>query len=337
MAKGELPSIQKSSVRRYQAACGLLLVAFLGSAAWAMRAQRNYEAYVEQRLSEYPLIDPARNFIAQENFIVNIEPLRQRIRALSSAFEAEGRSASVYIEFLGSGANISINPETYIWPASLSKVPLAMAVMKKVERGEWTLENELVLMQGDADAKAGNTEGALHEHPIGTRFAIGTLLEKMLGPSDNTAYYILLRNTSESDLRAVIEGLGMEQLFTPEGRISAKEYSRVLRALYTASFLRREYSQQILEWLDASAFDEFIARAIPPEVPLPHKFGEHIQVNAYSDSGIVYIPERPYIISVMVQGKSEEGYTEEKEAAAQFMRAVSETAYEYFSAYDTEE
>jgi len=38
-----------------------------------------------------------------------------------------------------------------ILPASLIKVPLAMAVMKKIESGDWNLYNELVLMKEDRD------------------------------------------------------------------------------------------------------------------------------------------------------------------------------------------
>jgi len=287
----------------------------------------------ESLKTKFPLIDPARNFIDQEHYIVNIQPLRTKLREMSKEFSKSGREVSVYVEFLNTGGNISINPNTYIWPASLSKVPLALAVMKKVERGEWKLENELVLMQGDADSKSGNLQTLLAKHPIGTRFTIEKLLEELLVNSDNTAFYIFLRNLSQDDLKAVIEGLGIEMLFSEEGKISAKEYSRILRSLYTASLLNRVNSEKILEWLDRSTFEIFLAGPISDEIPFPHKYGEHLPFNVFADSGIVYIADRPYIVSVMIQGKKGLPFEEEKEVASKFMQEVSDVVYKYFLEY----
>lgn len=279
--------------------------------------------------NRYPLIDISRNFISQEHYLTNIQPLREKMKAMSEEFGID--SVSIYIEYLNTGANISINPENYVWPASLTKVPLAMAVVKKIEKGDWEFYNELVLLQGDRDSKSGDSKNPLSEYPIGTRFTIEKLLEELLVKSDNTAYYVLLRNLHQDDLKEVIQAMGLESLFTDEGKVSAKEYSRILRSLYTASFLSRENSERILKWLDDSKFDEFLSRGIEDDIPFPHKYGEHIALNAYSDSGIVYIPNRPYVISVMVQGESEKPYEEERERVASFMGEISREAYEYFS------
>lgn len=115
--------------------------------------------------------------------------------------------------------------------------------------------------------------------------------------------------------------------------MSAKEYSRVLRSLYTASYLSRTGSEKILEWLDAATFNDFLSGSIPESVRFSHKYGEHIELNAYSDSGIVYLPNRPYIISVMVQGKEGEPYEAERQQAGRFMQSISKEVYDYFSNY----
>lgn len=277
----------------------------------------------------YPLIDISRNFVPQEHFLTNIQPLREKIKEMAKEFGAE--SVSIYIEYLDTGANISINPDTYVWPASLTKVPLAMAVVKKIEKGDWVFGSELVLMPGDSNDKSGDKENPLSEYPVGTRFSVERLLEELLTNSDNTAYYILLRNLHQDDLKEVIQALGMEVLFTKEGKISAKEYSRILRSLYTASFLSRENSQKILKWLSASPFDDFLVAGVGKNILFPHKYGVDDALKAYSDSGIVYLPNRPYIISVMVQGNPNGPYEEEREKAALFMKEISKEVYEYFS------
>jgi len=291
-----------------------------------------YEKYFRSAAKNlYPLIDISRSLISQEHFITTLQPLRDELNQLVAKETEGGSTISVYIEYLNTGANISINPQVGIWPASLAKVPLAMAVMKKVEEGGWKLANELVLMPGDADDKSGDSENPFSEYPVGTRFTVERLLKEMLVNSDNTAYYILKRNLHKDELNQIISDLGLEELFSSEGRMSAKEYSRIFRALYVSSFLKREHSQAILQWLDESPYDDFLSYEVGKRVPFPHKYGENIDLNVYSDSGIVYIPNRPYLITVMVEGNKASSFEDNQKQAARFMRDVAQKAYDYFS------
>lgn len=278
----------------------------------------------------FPLIDISRSFIAQEHFLTTLQPLRESLLEIVEDAEKDKR-ISVYVEFLNTGANISINPTTDIWPASLAKIPLALAVMKKVERGEWKLSNELVLLYGDADSNSGDAYSPLSEHPIGTRFTIQALLQELLTNSDNTAYFILKRNLHEDELNQVFQDLGLEDLFNEEGRVSAKEYSRLLRSLYVSSFLTRGHSQMLLELLDASTYNDLLASSIPQEVPFPHKYGENIDLNVFSDSGIVYLKDRPYLITVMIEANQSLSWSEAKREAVEIIGKISASAYEYFS------
>jgi pimeloyl-ACP methyl ester carboxylesterase len=50
----------------------------------------------------------------------------------------------------------------------------------------------------------------------------------------------------------------------------------------------------------------------------------------YSDSGIVYVENRPYMISVMIQGKSEDQEENELKSNA-LMKEIGEKTYEYIS------
>lgn len=279
------------------------------------------DSFSEPVENPYPFIDISRNYIPQEHFIVNLEPLRIDLR---DYIQKEGtHSISLYFEFLNTGGNIAINPDLAIWPASLAKLPLAMAVTKKAERGIWNLDDQLVLLEIDRDRQW----GTLYKNPLGTTFTIETLLKELLINSDNTAYKILLRNTDPSELEDIVEEMGLEELFAPDGKVSAKEYSRLLRSLYTSSFLQREYSQKILLWLTESSSRDFLARGLPSTVPFAHKIGENVTVNVYADSGIVYLPNRPYLITVMIQGA---GSTEEdKKRAQEIMKTVSEKIYAY--------
>lgn len=317
--------ISTKRIRAWQIACGVLAVANIAAVAYIVQ-QRDFDPVAND---PYPLIDVARNFIPQEHYITTLQPLRESVHDLASDYGSD--NLSIYIEFLNTGANISINPDAYISPASLSKLPIAFAVMKKIEDGEWKLGNELVLMPEDRDQGSANEDDPLWGYPVGSRFTIERLLEEMLITSDNTAYRIFARNLSVGEVNSVIEDLGLEKLLTADGKMSAKEYSRFFRSLYVANFLNRENSQRVLEWLDASTFEEFLAHPIGGDTPFPHKFAENVEARNYADSGIVYIPHRPYIISVMIQGNPDIPLDEDRARATALMRAVSQKAYEYMS------
>lgn len=325
--KKELKKLPKFSYSNLVAVIVVLIMTNITAILWYLYETRP-EA-IRSIENPYPLLDPSRSFIAQEHFLSTINPLRERVREMVDQYE-DG-DVSVYVEYLNTGANISINPEKYIWPASLTKVPLALAVIKKIENREWEYHSELVLLKGDANRFSGDSKNPLSEYPIGTRFTIEKLLEELLVNSDNTAYFMFLRNLHEDDLRGVVVNLGMDKLFTPEGRISAKEYTRILRALYTASFLNRENSQRVLKWLDKSSFEEFLSSGLPDNIMFSHKFGEDDTLRVYSDSGIVYVKNRPYMIAAMVQGNKDKPHEDEQRRAAAFMRSLSSEVYAFFS------
>jgi beta-lactamase class A len=268
------------------------------------------------------MVDPARNFISQEDFIVNIQPLREYLRSLVA--ENSQYTVSVYFEVLNTGANISINPDTGVFPASLAKLPLALASAKKVEDGEWRWDNQLVMLQQDQDRFSGN----LYQRGVGTPLTIEELVRELLINSDNTAYKILLRNLDSSDLVSVVDEIGLQDLFKAEGRISAKEYTRMLRALYTSSYLRRENSSKILEWMTQSSFDDYLAAGLPDEVIFAHKIGENVSIGTYADAGIVYARNRPYTISVMIQTDDDQ---KSQEKVLELMKQISQKTYEYVS------
>lgn len=297
---------------------GLLILTNMGTALYAYflvkGEKRNFENF-------YSLIDPARSFIAQEHFFSTIEPMRKEMKRIVADYEKENNRIGVYFEFLNTGANVSINQDARFWPASLSKMPTVFAVMKKIEKGEWKLTNELVLFSEDKDEQFGE----LYKKPSGAKFTIEELLKETLINSDNTAHRILVRNLSSEDYTDIFEALGMETLFDENYDITAKEYSRIPRALYSASYLNRENSQKILIWLSETPFDEFLAEGVPSEVLFSHKIGEAFEAKTFLDSGIVYVSNRPYLITVMIEVEGGNGV----EKAQEIMRELSKAAYTY--------
>lgn len=303
----------------------VLIVLIVTNASTFFIVRSTTEVGVAEDSLKYPLIDPARNFIDQEHFIVDVTALRSALQ--ERVADEPTDSVSLYFEFLNTGANIQINQNLPVFPASLLKVPIGMAAMKRIQDGVWDWESEFVV--ADIDKEEGTGYGELWKSPIGTRFTAEELLYAMLAKSDNTASNMLWRNLPYEEIQAVLLETGLEDLFSAEGEISAKEYTRFFRSLYTSSFLRREFSQHMLDILDQSDFNDFLSAPIPADIPFPHKFGiREDEVFAYLDSGIVYAPNRPYMVTVAVKGQGGDGERERVEA---LMSDISSIIFEYVS------
>lgn len=283
---------------------------------------------VKQFREDYPLLDPMRFFAEPRDLLTTVQPVREDLRDL---FEKEDlKFTSLYFEYINTGANISLNSDIRILPASLIKVPLAMAVMKKIERGDWALYNELIMTKEDRDAGWGDV---YMKYPMGSPISIQNLIEEMLLSSDNTAYRILYRNLSLDEVRDVFISLGLDDFFDQEWKITAKEYTRLIRSLYTANYLTPEHSQFILDILSRTEYDDYLWQGIPDTALFAHKIWENESKTVILDAGLVYIGNRVYLIS-MAMDYEQEWFTRDK--ALELFKKVSALVYDYISTANNE-
>ena len=254
----------------------------------------------------YTLLDPGAATVSELDLLVRFQPLRQAL--LNQFTEHETFHVGLYFEYLPTGANIVVNNDRAMWPASLIKIPVAMAVMKKVEQGEWELDNQLVILDEDKDASFGE----LYKEPTGTTMTIRDLLHATLVDSDNTAHFVLLRNLDADELEHVFIHLGLETVLedlkkkpedaTEDNRMTAKTYSVFFRSLYNATYLSVENSQLFLQFLTEGP-TEYGRSGIPTEIVFAHKTGVRSEDKVWADAGIVYLDRRPYLVTIMLEQK----------------------------------
>ncbi|HMQ02216.1 MAG TPA: class A beta-lactamase-related serine hydrolase [Candidatus Doudnabacteria bacterium] len=282
--------------------------------------------------NDYSFLNPSVRMVEKENLLVNFEPLRSSLKAKYEI--RDDYMISLYFEYLPTGANITLNRDERIWPASLIKIPVAMAAMKKVETGLWKFSNELVILDEDKDSEYGD----LYKQPTGTTLTIEQLLKETLINSDNTAHFVLLRNLDGSDLEDVYTHLGLEEVIsalklTPkdgevDNRMTAKNYSVFFRSLFNATYFSPQYSQQFMDILQYAP-KEYLGQGVPSEVPFVHKTGIRVEDRVKADSGIVYVKNRPYLITVMIQKKAIEPIPEGE--VEEIFRDISKEIYDYVS------
>ncbi|MES3006032.1 MAG: serine hydrolase [Patescibacteria group bacterium] len=265
---------------------------------------RDDQALMQER---YPYLSKRIFAINPNDVIVNFIPLRE---ALKDYVEKQDGKVGVYFEYLPSGTSIGINDKEEIKLASLSKVPIAMSILKKIERGQMSLDDMLVIEKKHLNQKFGN----LWKKGEGTSISINELIRYALVESDNTAYDLLFDQLTGKEINEVYEGLdipiGTEEEEDLYPIVSPKNYSSIFRSLYLSSFLRAEDSNYILKLLTQSKFNDKLRAGVPEEILISHKIGVFTRIdnsrNVFIDCGIIYVPERPYIICAFVQDTDEQ-------------------------------
>lgn len=113
-------------------------------------------------------------------------PLESRLEALDRSTPG---SLGVYVKSVKDGSALSYQGGRRWYLSSTTKVPIAVALLKKVEAGELSLSRELVLKKSDYVDGA----GGLQRTKPGTKFTVSSLLERMLVHSDSSATDMLVR------------------------------------------------------------------------------------------------------------------------------------------------
>ncbi|WP_445157254.1 serine hydrolase [Halomonas sp. E14] len=117
-------------------------------------------------------------------------PWAVRLRTSLGLLEAGfGGELGVHVRPLDGGDAFGWRDEEFWYLASLVKVPVAVELLARVEAGEVSLDDRLVLRRHDYVDGAGPTNWA----PVGTELTLRTLLEAMLIVSDNTASDMLIQ------------------------------------------------------------------------------------------------------------------------------------------------
>jgi beta-lactamase class A len=114
----------------------------------------------------------------------------------------------VYVKYLGDNRTLSYKADEYWYLASTTKIPMAVAILQKVESGSLSLDDKLVLQESNFVDGAGDL---LWQKP-GTEYTIASLMERMIQSSDNCATDMLFGLIGEDEL-----DLRIRQTMIPQG------------------------------------------------------------------------------------------------------------------------
>ena len=252
-----------------------------------------------------PLLECDNYQPSQLNSVVDMErSVQEFIR--KSQDEKKANFVSVYFRDLNFGPWMGINEKESFSPASLLKVPIMIAALKKAETDPTFLHKKILYTEHLDKAVVPNiTDPNLVK--IGHTYTIEDLMERMIRFSDNEAKEMILRNLDQDFIIKVMSDIGINtQVDMSSDFVSVKDYSGFFRLLYNATYLNRNLSEKALDILSRTSFDKGIMAGLPKGVTVSHKFGERAfsdnNIKQLHECGIVYVSGQPYLLCVMTRG-----------------------------------
>ncbi|MEY4904080.1 MAG: hypothetical protein RLZZ292_1895 [Bacteroidota bacterium] len=233
--------------------------------------------------------------------------LKQHLETTIKEYKKQGilTTASVYVRDFRQGEWTLVGEGEQFAPGSLLKVPIMMAYLRMAELNPSILDKKMRLASPIANLPSQVFKGKSIE--IGKEYSVRELLNYMIIESDNSATVLLTSSMEFEVFKKMFVDLGLQEPKPVDNdfKITAKEYSMFIKALYNASYLNIQNSEYAVALLSQSEFKEGIVKNLPSSLLVAHKFGEAGNANEHQlhESGIIYLDGRNYMITVMTKGK----------------------------------
>lgn len=305
-----------------------LLLSLVGNAVFSSKffnesKSGSSSTNIKNMINRYSYLSPRIMIEHQNDILINFLDLREKLRNDTSAY---GETFALYFEYLPSGTSIGINSGNEFHAASLFKLPVIMAYYHYRERLNITDDPEITLTKDMLDSQF----GTLWQKGAGYKLKASEAVRLALEESDNTAARSLVPFIDEQDFESVYQAIDIALQSDKNGAIlTAKNYSSILKALFYSAVLQKSSSQEILNYLSKTKFPDKLEAGVPQSVTVAHKIGDYNDDKgneAFMDCGIVYVPQRPYILCML-------SLTDEQTARAR-MQEASKTVYDFLSKND---
>lgn len=246
--------------------------------------------------------------------VINRIDLNDKVETLKSKYNID--LLSVYFRDLNNGPWVGIKEKELFSPASLLKTPYFIAFLHYAEDNPSILEKKIILTKDDIQPS--DEQNIKPSTPLesGKEYTLREIAERTIIQSDNTGFYILIKTVPKKYLDDIYNVLGnvysLSSTNDSEIWIRVKDAASLFRILFNSSYLSREASEYALKIFSKSEFKGGIVAGVPDTIKVAHKFGERIDTTNIGsvkkttqqihDCGIVYYPDKPYILCIMTRG-----------------------------------
>lgn len=224
---------------------------------------------------------------------------------------------SVYYEDLTTSESFSVHGNTVVTAASLNKLPIVGYLYNLAAKDEIDLQETIVIQQSDIQDYG---TGSLRYEKPGQPYTLQHLAMLSLKQSDNTAAHVLTIRLGEENIQAFAYQIGMNATSMVDNDTSARDIGKFYEMLYHEKITSPALSQELLEYMEDTQFEDRIPPLLPKEIRVYHKTGDG--VNFIHDGGIISDGKTPFVLTVLSSNIPDE--TVAKETIGKIARIVYE-------------
>ena len=273
----------------------------------------------EDTLKQNKLI-PYATISAQEISLFQ-KDIQNMFKTVSSKYDLDYEKVGIYLEELETGLTWTMGNElvkdysTGLYKgkfsaASAVKFPMAMATLEYLKSNQISLKNTFT------DRLSKNS------------YAFDRTISLMISHSRTDYYNYLIRFMGVKEVNQQLKSLGIENSIikgelgggdpfwslermkkeygtTVPSKFTPSDFGRLLRIVYDGVQQNDAYMTLLNQALLKNIYSSRIPRGIQYKYPVAHKTGTYEEEGRFLDAGIVYLPENPYAIVLIVDGQKE--------------------------------
>lgn len=229
---------------------------------------------------------------------------------LMNVIQTNNLDVSMYVQNLRDGNNFAIQENKGAFPASLNKIPVAVLVMNRIEKGELSFDTSITI---DKSLLINDSNEIYYEN---NQLPVKVLFDRMLQESDNTAFGHLLKKINVRDLNSLMTYYDIDAehsyRYTSESDmennvlLTPQSFANMFSSLYYSTILNATDSEYILDLLANSTLNMNIIAQLSNNVTVSHKWGYYSNDNAstFNDCGIMYIGSGRILYCVIIRNQT---------------------------------
>lgn len=282
---------------------------------------------------EVPVVEPVQPATAIK--LPAEKPDRELKSKLEEIISQSDATIGVGARLLETGETVWIDPDGRYPSQSVYKLPIAMAVLKRIDDKMLRVDQQVIVERSDF-VRSGFHSPIRNQNPEGTILPIGELLRASISESDGTASDVLLELAGgPAAVQAYLADIGIKDFIVADsekgiGRDWETQYRNwasprasieLLTALQTGKTLSEQSRALLLNLMTESPTGRNRVRAgLPQGTPFAHKTGtggtKDGITGATNDIGIVTLPDGSHFaIAVYVMDSRDDTPTRVKTMA----------------------
>jgi beta-lactamase class A len=200
-----------------------------------------------------------------------------------------------------SGQRIEVGGDESFFAASVGKLPAYLTLYRDAARGEVDLNEEISIQPEDVAAYG---TGELYLYGVGHALPLRECARYLVNKSDNTAWAMLNRRLGFDRIQAELREIGATSTSYEEAayQTTANDVLKMLEKIPDPGYTDGDLSQEMLDAMTNTAYEDRIPAALPEGTRVAHKIGTYNTF--FHDAGIVYYKdeegkEKRYYVVVM--------------------------------------